>query len=153
MEESQIKTKSEVGFAIYHDLVINSSLSEVFQAVSEPNHLINWWPKRCTGNPEIGSDYNFYFALEYDWHGKVTEYLPNTAFYVKMTKSDSDWDPTTFGFDLEELEGGVQVKFWHIGWPECNAHYRTSSFCWAILLNGLKKYVEKGEVIPFEERE
>jgi len=70
-----------------------------------------------------------------------------------MTKSDQDWDPTSFGFDLEDIENGVLVKFWHKGWPECNHHFRRSSFCWAMLLNGLKNYVEKGIIKPFKERE
>lgn len=70
-----------------------------------------------------------------------------------MTKTDEDWNPTSFGFDSEELEIMVQVRFWHKGWPECNAHFRRSSFCWAIPLNGLKNYIEKGVIIPFVERE
>ncbi|MEQ8573885.1 MAG: SRPBCC domain-containing protein, partial [Fulvivirga sp.] len=74
-------------------------------------------------------------------------------FHIKMTDADEDWNPTSFGFDLTELEGGVDVKFWHVGWPECNHHFRRSSYCWAILLQGLKNYIEKGIIIPFEERE
>lgn len=139
-------------FSIYHDLLINASTQKIFDAVSAPEHLNNWWTLRCTGIAEVGSEYNLYFTPEYDWHGKVMVCDPNSSFHIKMTKSDSDWDPTSFGFDLEEVEGGVRLKFWHIGWPECNHHFRRSSFCWALLLNGLKNYVEKGEVIPFEER-
>jgi len=59
---------------------------------------------------------------------------------------------TSFGFDFENGGKNVRLKFWHKGWPECNAHYRYSSFCWAILLKGLKDYVENDVVIPFEER-
>jgi hypothetical protein len=70
-----------------------------------------------------------------------------------MTVSDQDWDPTSFGFDLFEIEEGIQLRFYHIDWPQCNAHFRRSSFCWAMLLNGLKNYVEKGIIVPFEERE
>ena len=69
-----------------------------------------------------------------------------------MTKSDPNWEPTSFGFDLKEIEDGVLVKFWHKDWPECNDHYKHSSFCWALLLKGLKDYLEKGVIIPFEER-
>jgi hypothetical protein len=69
-----------------------------------------------------------------------------------MTKSDLDWDETTFGFDLEETNNGTLVKFSHMNWPNCNDHFRTASFCWAMLLNGLKNYIEKGIILPFEER-
>lgn len=137
------------GHTIYHDLVIKAPLERVFRAVSEPEELCSWWPLRCSGNPGLGKEFNFYFGEEYDWYGKVVTYLHNKAFHVKMTRSEPDWDPTTFGFDLQGREDGVLLQFWHMGWSEVNAHYRTASFCWAMLLNGLKNYLEKGIVIPF----
>ena len=70
-----------------------------------------------------------------------------------MTNSDADWNPTTFGFTLEERENEVYLRFSHTGWVNNNDELKHSSFCWAMLLNGLKKYVEKGVIIPFEERE
>lgn len=140
-------------YSIYHDLEINESIDKVFQAITNPEHLINWWPLKCAGIPKEGEVYNFYFTSEYDWYGKVIKMEKNKSFYIKMTKSDTDWNSTSFGFDLDQKNDKVQVKFWHIGWPECNAHFRRSSFCWAILLNGLKNYVENEIIIPFEERE
>ena len=139
--------------SIYHDLPILASSKAVFAAVTLPEHLVNWWPQRCTGQPEEGSTYNFFFTPAYDWYGEVVKCEPNRAFHIKMTKSDEDWDPTSFGFDLKEEEVGIRLEFWHKGWPACNDHYRTSSYCWAILLKGLKDYVEKGIIVPFEERE
>ena len=140
------------GFNIYHDFVIKTSLKDAFDAVSQPEHLNNWWTKSCKGTPKVGEEYNYYFAPEYDWYGRVEICEPNEAFHVKMTKSDKDWNPTSFGFNFEEIKDGVQVRFYHINWPECNHHFRHSSFCWAMLLNGLKNYLEKGIVMPFEER-
>lgn len=139
--------------SIYHDLEIKESINKTFQAITEPEHLINWWPLKCTGIPKENEEYNFFFTPEYDWYGKVIKSEKNKSFHIKMTTSDSDWNPTSFGFDLEQKNLKVQVKFWHIGWPECNAHFRRSSFCWAMLLNGLKNYVENGKIVPFEERE
>ena len=142
-----------MAYSIYHDLEINESIAKTFQAITEPKHLVNWWPLKCTGVPKQGEAYNFYFTPEYDWYGTVSKIEENETFHIKMTKSHPDWDPTTFGFDLEQKKGTTQVKFWHEGWPECNAHFRRSSFCWAMLLNGLKDYVEHGKIIPFDERE
>lgn len=138
--------------SIYHDLVIKATISKVFDAVSEPECLINWWPKTCKGIPKENEIYNFFFTSEYDWYGKVINYKKDSSFYIKMLKSDADWNPTSFGFDLLQENNKVKVQFWHTGWLECNAHFRTTSFCWAMLLNGLKNYVEKDIVIPFEKR-
>lgn len=139
--------------SIYHDLTIKAPINQIYQVITEPEHLINWWPLRCKGVPKEHEEYNFFFSSEYNWYGIVTNAVKNKSFYIKMTKSDTDWDPTTFGFDLEQKNDHVHLKFWHVGWPECNHHFRRSSFCWAILLNGLKNYVEQDIVVPFNERE
>jgi uncharacterized protein YndB with AHSA1/START domain len=139
--------------SIYHDLTVSASATDVFDSVNKHEHLVNWWPLKCSGQPTLGATYNFNFGPEYSWFGKVVGYEPNKSFHIKMTQADPDWEPTTFGFDIQELEGKVHLQFWHVGWPECNAHFKRSSFCWAMLLNGLKNYLEKGIVIPFEERE
>ena len=140
-------------FDIHHDFWIEASADKIFEAITTPEGLNSWWPLKSSGKAEVGATYNFFFTEEYDWYGTVTECVPNKSFHIKMTQADEDWTPTAFGFDMEELEGGVQIRFWHKGWPQCNHHYRRSSYCWAILLKGLKDYVEKGIVVPFEERE
>jgi len=141
-------------YDIYHDLVINASDAQIFDAVSKPEELINWWPLACSGERKMNAEYNFNFTDKYNWYGKVVGYEPNKAFHIKMTKADEDWSPTTFGFDLEITnKNKTQVHFWHKNWPACNAHFKHSSFCWAIILRALKNYVENGIVIPFEERE
>ena len=147
-----MSTKAK-GYEIYHDLVINAPVGDIFTRLTKPEHLVNWWPLRCSGSPELDAEYNFYFDEAYDWYGKVIKVKENQSFHIKMTDSDSDWNLTSFGFDLEETDQGVQVRFRHIGWPECNAHFKRSSYCWAMLLNGLKNYTERGSIVPFSERD
>ena len=141
------------GFTIYHDLVIDASTEKVFQAISEPSYLINLWPLHCTGKPNIGETYNFFFAEDYNWFGKVIELKEKESFYISMTSADSDWNPTTFGFDLKNGNNVTKLSFFHTGWKHTNEHYKRTSYCWALLLNGLKNYLEKGIVIPFKERD
>lgn len=138
---------------IFHDFYIEAPSESVFKAITIPSELNNWWPLRSSGKPELGAAYNFYFTPEYDWYGEVTKSEAARSFHIKMTRADEDWEPTSFGFDLEEMQGGTQVHFRHTGWPACNHHFKRSSYCWAILLKGLKDYVEKGVIVPFEERE
>ncbi|MEC3907317.1 SRPBCC domain-containing protein [Tamlana sp. 2201CG12-4] len=141
-----------MSFSIFHNLVINTSPEDVFHAVSQPKHLDNWWTLKSSGKPEQGTEYNLNFTDQYNWFCKVSKVAPNKSFHLKMTISDEDWNPTTFGFDLEEETGSTLVKFSHINWREANHEFKHSSFCWAILLKGLKDYLEKGTVIPFEDR-
>lgn len=152
METNTAISEKEKGFGIYHDLEINAPIGKTFSAVTEPEHLINWWPLKCTGKPKIKAEYNFYFGPKYNWYGKVDKIEMNKSFHIKMTKSDLDWNATTFGFDLNKNNESVLLQFTHLGWPKRNSHFRIASFCWAMLLIGLKDYVEKGIVIPFERR-
>jgi len=137
---------------IFHDVLINSTKEQVFKAISEPNQLVHWWPFRCSGMPNLDSEYNFFFTEEYNWFGKVIQIKEYKSFHIKMTQSDSDWDPTTFGFEIKEMKNGIMLEFFHKNWPVNNHHYRRSAYCWALLLNGLKKYIEHGIILPFEER-
>ena len=77
---------------------------------------------------------------------------PPREFALEITGADSDWTGTTVAVSLAELDGGTQVRFAHRGWRDQNAHYRTSSFCWAMYLRVLKRFLEHGEVVPYHER-
>jgi len=141
-----------MSFNIYHNLTINVSPKEVFDAVTLPEHLDNWWPLKSSGAPELHTEYNLNFTDDYNWYCKVVEVKPNKFFHLKMTKSDDDWNPTTFCFELEPTSNGTSLMFSHINWLKDNQEYKQSSFCWAMLLNDLKNYLEKGKIVPFSER-
>ena len=54
-------------FSIYHDLKIESSIERVYDAISNPKHLVNWWPLKCDGILKKNEIYNFYFGEEYNY--------------------------------------------------------------------------------------
>ena len=115
---------------IYHDVFIKSEPSLIYKAVSTSQGLNNWWTLKSSGFPRLGELYNFYFTPEYDWHGEVVKADKDVSFHIKMIKADEDWSPTVFGFDFKKVKEGTWVQFWHKGWPECNHHFRRSSWCW-----------------------
>jgi uncharacterized protein YndB with AHSA1/START domain len=138
--------------AIYHQLIIKSGIKKIFDAVTVPKELENWWPLICTGTVKKGAEYNFYFGEPYNWFAEISDINMNQSVEYKITKADEDWAPTTFAFYLTS-DGNITVlNFEHRDWQQENNHFKIASFCWAILLYGLKNYLEKGIVIPFEER-
>ncbi|WP_406684249.1 hypothetical protein N1F78_00530 [Seonamhaeicola sp. MEBiC1930] len=92
------------------------------------------------------------FTDKYNWFCKVLKVKSGESFLLKIITSDYDWNPTTFGFDIETKENGTYLKFSHENWPENNDHFKHSSLLLAMLLNGLKNYLVKGVIIPFDER-
>lgn len=137
---------------IYHDFPINASAERVFDAITSPPLLDSWWTARSAGEPAEGSIYTLWFGPEYDWRALVRTSIPGVEFEWEITDSDSDWRSTRMTFHLKEESGVTRVRFRHTGWPEENEHYRVSCFCWAMYLRLLKRLVEKGEVVPYDER-
>lgn len=141
-----------MAFAIFHNLIINAPAMTVFAGFTEPEHLVNWWPLQCSGQAVPGGVYNFNFTDEYDWYAYVDAIQTGVSCSWKMSQADEDWNPTSFGFEIEERDGACMLRFFHKDWQYANDHFKISSYCWAILLSGLKAYLEDGVVVPFEKR-
>ena len=137
---------------ILHDFPVFAPVSRVFESVSTPSGLDRWWTIASSGAPVLGADYELDFGPEYRWRARVSACEPNRAFELELTKSTDDWLGTRVRFDLTETNGATQVRFSHLGWPDSTEHYRVSSFCWAMYLRLMKRNVEHGEVVPYEQR-
>lgn len=137
---------------IYHQLPIKASRQKVFQLISTPEGFDVWWTKRCAGNPVEGAAYELWFGPSYDWRAVVSRSVPDSEFELVMTRSDADWDDTRVSFVLEERDGITQLRFSHTGWPELNEHFRVSCCCWAAYLRLLRRNLEYGEFVPYEDR-
>jgi len=137
---------------IHQHFPIKAGARRVFEAVSTPAGLNSWWTESCSGVPEPGAEYNFGFGPGYDWRARVSRCVPDTEFEFELIKADSDWQGTKLGFLFGEVNGVTQVEFHHTGWPESNEHYRVSCYCWSMYLRLLRRYVEFGEVVPYEVR-
>lgn len=137
---------------IKHQFPIDAPNKAVFEAISTPAGLDSWWTLKSDGRAEKGAEYRLYFGDRYDWRAVVSRYSPASEFELTMTVADDDWLHTRVAFDLEPTGGRTEVRFRHSGWPEANDHFSISSFCWAMYLRLLKRYVESGEVVSYGDR-
>src|SRR5262245_5428305 len=137
---------------ILHDFPINAPADRVFDAVATPQGLDTWWTKRSVGAPQQGAEYELSFGPDYEWRARVTRCVPNEAFEVEMTVADADWTGTRVSLDLEARDGRTWVRFAHTGWPYANEHYRISCCCWAMYLRILRRSLEYGESVPYDDR-
>ena len=137
---------------IFHELPIKAPLDRVFHAVSAPEGLDTWWTKRSAGKPEEGAEYELTFGPEYRWRATVTRCITNAEFELQMMHADGDWIGTRVGVRLDSRDDLTWVRFHHTGWPSANEHYRVSCTCWAMYLRILRRSLEHGESVPYEER-
>ena len=138
---------------IFHNFPISVSSDKVFHGVSTANGLDNWWTKSSQPGPNVGGIYTLDFGPGYTWKAIVTKFEADKEFELQMTDADSDWLKTKVGFLLNNKGDNLtEVSFYHTGWPTANEHYKISSFCWAMYLRILKRYLEFGEQVPYEKR-
>ncbi|PIF46353.1 uncharacterized protein YndB with AHSA1/START domain [Chryseobacterium sp. 52] len=139
-------------FSILHDLEVDATLENVFQMVSVPEFLNEWWAHYCQGIPESDSEYTFEFSKDFIWKGKVSKLNAPYEIEFLMTEADADWTGTKVGFILKETENGTGISFYHTDWKDTNDHFRKTSFCWAMYLRILRQFVEEGLHVPYSER-
>lgn len=137
---------------IFHQFQIGSKPEKVFEAISRSKGLDNWWTKSSSENPRLDGIYTLFFGAPYDWKAVVTKYQQNSIIELKISEADLDWTGTRIGFSLSGQNGITSVDFYHTGWPSINDHFKISSYCWAMYLRILKRYVETGEMVVYERR-
>jgi len=137
---------------IFHDFPISAPRARVFGAVSSPQGLDSWWTKTSAGEPRDGAEYDLGFGPQYAWRARVTRVVEDWEFELQLVEADGDWTGTRVGFDLEGDGDTTQVRFHHTGWPSLNEHYRVSCYCWAMYLRILRRFLEHGETVPYENR-
>ncbi|MEZ5307659.1 MAG: SRPBCC domain-containing protein [Pyrinomonadaceae bacterium] len=144
---------NEDSYAIHHDVPIGAAPDVVFDLVSTPLGLSEWWSKSASGFREQDAVYDFDFGPGYRWKGRVCKLsLEGRLFALEMFEADSDWNKTVVRFSVSERGNSSLLGFEHAGWSENNAHFRTSSYCWAMYLRCLKLHAEKGLVYRYEDR-
>jgi uncharacterized protein YndB with AHSA1/START domain len=137
---------------ILQDFPIQAPPQRVFDGVSQPALLDAWWTLRARGEPKLGAIYEWDFGPQFLWRAVVTACEPGVRFAWRITEADQDWTGTELAFELEPIAGGTQLRFAHRGWREPNAHFRTTSHCWALYLRLLRRHLERGETVPYAQR-
>ena len=139
-------------YHIYHNIKIDARIDKVFDCCTNPIHINNWWTKQCSGIPELGEEYMFWFAPEYDWRAKVSDLKREEEVAFTFYKADVDWTDTMLSFLVEEREEYTLLHLRHSNWKRDNEHFGRTNYCWAMYLLSLKRYVENGDVLSYERR-
>ena len=137
---------------IHHEFPVTGSRQHVFEAITRPGGLNAWWTLRASGIPEKSARYTFDFGPGYVWTGIVVACEAPDHIEWRFVDASPDWVDTRLSFTLEESNGTTTVRFAHTRWRAATQHYRVTSFCWAMYLRHLKRYVEIGCIIPYGAR-
>jgi uncharacterized protein YndB with AHSA1/START domain len=138
---------------IIHEFNVKARPELVFPLFASPNGLEKWWTKSSSGESREGGVLRLYFGPQFDWQGKVTRCVPPSLFELEMVNAHPDWVGTRVRCELTpDGNDSTRVIFRHTGWPEQNEHWRVSCYCWAMYLRILRRNLEHGETVEYEQR-
>jgi uncharacterized protein YndB with AHSA1/START domain len=139
---------------LFHNFLVKARPERIFEAVSTPAGLDAWWTKTSQGSAAAGAEYLLNFGPGYDWKAVVTRCAPPHEFELQLTSANGNevWQGTRVGFVIQPGEKHTGVHFHHAAWPDDVENFRVSNYCWAMYLRIMKRHVEHGEFVPFENR-
>jgi uncharacterized protein YndB with AHSA1/START domain len=135
-------------YEIYHEVGIKAAPEAIYQALTDPKKLAQWWTSDTRGESEVGSHLEFWFG-ELCQKFEVVTLKPNELVRWKGAKGGIDeWVGTEISFALESDEGQCWVRFIHSGWKDNKGILAHCSTKWAVFMLSLKDLLEKGKGHP-----
>lgn len=140
------------------NIIINAPPEVVFEAITDPQQLIRWFPDQAILEPKVGGKMKFTYyknsergkdcGRERDkFHeGTVTEFIPNKKIFYTWENSDEpDFPRTVVTWELEKVENNkTSLKLVHTGF---NADEKAKKYNegWSYL-NELVKFFGENKV-------
>lgn len=133
---------------VRHRVGINSSLSDVFVALTEPEGLTRWWSTTAAGSTNIGQ------TLELGFGGVITLAFvtrakdANTRLLMSCPDGPGPWHESELEFTLEQDESQVFVTLMHHSAAASDDDFLYFNTKWPLYLLSLRDYLETGQGRP-----
>ena len=136
---------------IWHEILINASPSDLYEAVTDVKKLAHWWTTDTRGQSEVGKTLEFWFSgSRASAVMQVTALKPHELVQWQVVEgSAKDWIGTELEFKIFRDQGKTFLHFRHSKWREDAKMFPQCSFDWAIYLLSLKEFVETGKGRPY----
>ena len=131
-------------------IVIDASPEVVFNAITEPEQLTQWFPDQAILEPKVGGRMKFSFYkdlknthrdMDYFPEGTITEFIPNKKIsYTWEHPNVPDFPRTVVTWELEKIENNrTKLKLVHIGF-KAGKMLKEHDEGWTYFLDELAKY-------------
>ena len=134
---------------IWHEIHINASPNEVYQAVSDIRKLAHWWTTDTRGKSAVGKKLEVWFYGHLAAEMVVSSLKAGKLVQWRVTeRSIPDWVDTEIEFKIFREHNQTILHFRHSKWREDAKMFPECSMHWAIYLLSLKEFVEMGTGRP-----
>ncbi len=103
---------------IWHEIRINASPSDVYEAVTEVNKLAHWWTTDTRGQSDVGKRLEFWFS-----RSRASAIMEVTALqpyelvqWRVIDGSAAEWIGTELEFKIFPDQGRTVLHFRHLRW-------------------------------------
>jgi uncharacterized protein YndB with AHSA1/START domain len=124
-------------------VVIASDTVGIFEYLSDPAKLAEWFPDQAIVEPQLGGRYHFRWKDSADvWSGVITEFIRgNTLAYTWQSPGEAT--ETNVRYKLFPQGGETLVELTHRGFSSAAAEEKAIS-AWTFYLENLKSVIEDG---------
>ncbi len=134
---------------IWHEIIINASPDDLYQALTDVKKLAHWWTTDTRGESALGKKLEFWFYEELAKEMVVTALKDNELVQWRGTeRGDPEWMDTEIEFKIFRREDSTFLHFRHSKWREDAETFPECSMHWAVFLLSLKEFVETGKGRP-----
>ncbi|HVZ85006.1 MAG TPA: SRPBCC domain-containing protein [Terracidiphilus sp.] len=135
---------------ILHELLVNVSPEQLYQAVTGPAQIAHWWTTGARGESTLGKQLEFWFGDYCASIAEITALEPGKLVRWHVTGGKAkDWIETDLEFRIFVEDGRTMLHFRHSNWREDARQFAHCSFGWAIFLLSLKEFAETGKGRPY----
>jgi uncharacterized protein YndB with AHSA1/START domain len=134
---------------IWHEILINASPTDLYQAVTDVKKLGHWWTTDTRGESKVGRNLEFWFE-GFRQVMEVTSLNVNelVRWHAKQDGAP-DWAGTQIEFKIFRDHNQTFLHLRHSNWREDAKVFPHCSLGWAIFLLSLKEFVETGKGRPY----
>ncbi len=125
---------------------INKPVNEVFKALIEPQHLVQYYLQSASATLETGNTIQWQWSKYEKQDLFVKALIPNQSIVLEWTHSETGY-PTTIEILLEDKGDSCRVSLSEVGWQSDQQSLDFAfNHCtgWNLLLLNLKAYLQFG---------
>jgi len=137
---------------IHHVFDIQAPPEAVFTAITTVDGLSSWWTTKVQADSaEIGSLFLFTFRGPFNPQLRITEIESPSRVTWEGVRGHDAWGATTIRFQLDRIDAGALVRFWHQMGPDLpDDAVASANFNWGYYLDSLRLLCETGHGKPYQ---
>ncbi|MEW8525627.1 MAG: SRPBCC domain-containing protein [Candidatus Thiodiazotropha endolucinida] len=134
---------------VKHRVGINSSIYEVFAAITSSDGLAGWWASSAEISLEVGGNVDLTFDSLTVLKFKYRDIQENKKVAIECVEGPGPWQGSELLFELEQAEDQVFVTLTHQNDASGEEDFLYFSTKWPCYLLSLRDFIETGKGRPY----